>query len=46
MIGSELCGENPAGTTIISTGNVMTLHFHTDRIQVRSGFEIYADVGK
>lgn len=49
MIGSKLCGKSPTGTTLKSTGNVMTLHFHTNRYSTlasRSGFNIYADVGK
>ena len=40
MIGPKLCGTSPAGTTLKSTGNVMTLHFHTDRTVTRSGFKI------
>ena len=46
MIGSKLCGTSPAGTTLKSTGNVMTLHFHTDRSTVESGFRVFADAGK
>ena len=46
MIGSKLCGTSPAGTKLKSTGNVMTLHFHTDRYTVKSGFRIFADAGK
>ena len=46
IIGSKLCGTSPGGTTIQSTRNVMTLHFHTDGGVVRSGFKIYADAGK
>ena len=46
MIGPKLCGTSPAGTTLKSTGNVMTLHFHTDNTGVRSGFRIFAEAGK
>jgi len=40
LIGSKLCGTDPAGSTIQSTGNTMTLHFHTDGSVTRSGFKI------
>ena len=43
---SKLCGTSPAGTMIASSGNKMTLHFHTDENLVRSGFKIYATAGK
>ena len=46
MIGSKLCGTSPAGKTLKSTANVMTLHFHTDINGVKSGFRIFADAGK
>ena len=46
LIGSKLCGTSPAGTTLQSTGNVMTLDFHSDSSQARSGFKIHADAGK
>ena len=46
MIGDKLCGTSPAGTTMQSTGNIMTLHFHTDYAVARSGFQIYAYAGK
>lgn len=46
IIGSKLCGTGPAGTTMQSTGNVMTLHFHSDRSQTRTGFNISANAGK
>ena len=41
-----LCDEITNGTLLQSTGNVMTLHFHTDDSGVNGGFRIYADAGK
>ena len=41
----KLCGTRPAGTTIRSTGNAMTLHFHTDVTGTRAGFKLYANAG-
>ena len=43
-----LCGTTPKGTTIKSTGNVMTLHFISSEQYGGSGFKIYADaiIGK
>ena len=47
MIGSKLCGTSPLGTTLQSTGNVMTLHFHSDGFGGKyGGFKIYAEEGK
>ena len=46
MIGSKLCGSSLSGTTLQSTGNTMTLYFHTDDVQTRTGFKIYAYSGK
>ena len=46
MIGSKLCGTSPVGTTMASTGNIMTLYFHSDGSVSRSGFQIYTNVGK
>ena len=46
LIGSKLCGTSHNGTTIQSTGNTMTLHFHTDGSVIRRGFKIYANSGK
>ena len=43
IIGSKLCGTGPAGMTINSTGNVMTLHFVSDSSVTVTGFKIYAD---
>ena len=38
-----LCGISPRGTTLQSTGNVMTLHFFADAFGSKyKGFEIYA----
>ena len=46
MIGPRLCVTSPAGTKLKSTGNVMTLHFHTSSAVVGSGFKSYVDYGK
>lgn len=43
FIGSKLCGSSHSGTTIQSTGNSMTLHFHTDGSVTRPGFKVYAN---
>ena len=46
MIGSKLCGSSLSGTTLQSTGNTMTLYFHTDDGQTRNGFKLHASSGK
>ena len=46
LIGSKLCGTSPSGTTIRSTGNAMTLHFHTNHYDNKTGFRLYANAGK
>ena len=46
LIGSKLCGTSPSGTTITSTGNAMTLHFHSDYFGTKTGFRLYANAGK
>ena len=46
LIGSKLCGTDHVGSTIKSTGNTMTLHFHTDSSETRSGFKINVVSGK
>ena len=46
MIGPKLCGTITTGTTLQSTTNVMTLHFHANLETRNKGFKIYADVGK
>ena len=46
MIGSKLCGSSLSGTTLQSTGNTMTLYFHTDDGQTRNGFKLHAYSGK
>ena len=43
MVGSKLCGTRPAGTTMNSTGNSVTLHFVSDNSETRTGFKIRAD---
>ena len=46
VIGSKLCGDlDPVPTPIQSTGNSMTLIFHTDGSVTRSGFKIRATPG-
>ena len=45
LIGSKLCGTSHEGSTIQSTGNTMTLHFHTDGSVTRSGFKINVNSG-
>ena len=45
QVGSKLCGEtipNP----IPSTGNTLTVIFHSDEAGVRSGFKMKAELGK
>ena len=37
------CGKIRPGKTIQSTGNAMTLHFHTDQSESRTGFKIIAN---
>ena len=44
LIGSKLCGTNIPGR-IESTGNAMTLKFHTDGSVVRPGFKITTSIG-
>ena len=47
IIGSKLCGIGThVGTTIQSTGNAMTILFHTDSVVTKRGFKILANVGK
>ena len=46
MIESKICGTSPAGTRMVSTGNIITLHFHSDSSRSRSGFQIYTYTGK
>ena len=43
IIGTKLCGTIPAGTTMNSTGNVITLHFYSDDSVSATGFRIKAD---
>ena len=45
-IESKLCGNSLAGTTMQSTQNVMTIHFHTDNSQSGTGFRVYATTVK
>ena len=47
IIGSKLCGsvlDIGIGKKVISTGNIMTLHFHTDYSVTESGFKVIANV--
>ena len=44
LIGSKLCGTNIPGR-IESTGNAMTLQFHSDSSVVRPGFKIITSIG-
>ena len=47
IIGSKLCGsvlDIGIGKKVVSTGNVMTLHFHTDYSVTESGFKVIANV--
>ena len=44
MLETKLCGQNAAGRTIQSTGNTMTLHFHTDSSVTKSGFKIKVSI--
>lgn len=49
QIGSTLDGDTddvPVGTTIQSTGNVMTLRFKSDSAVNKAGFKIIANAGK
>ena len=46
LIGPKLCGTSPSGTTVRSTRNVMTLHFHTSYTGVKTGFKLFAQSGK
>ena len=48
IIGSRLCGTNPSGTTIMSTTNQMTLHFHAKCCNARNarGFKLYANAAR
>ena len=47
LIGPKLCGNlDPVPTPIQSTGNSMTLVFHTDSSVTRSGFRIRATSGE
>ena len=45
IIGSRLCGSSNPGT-IISTGNSVTLIFHSDFSVAASGFKINIEQGK
>ena len=45
-IGSKLCGTGPLGNTLHSTGNVMTLHFHSDYSGAETGFKALVRVIK
>ena len=45
MIGEKLCGNDVPGP-IESTGNSMTLVFHSDRNKEYRGFKIKTDPGK
>ena len=42
IIKSKLCGDISNVSTMVSTGNVMTLHFSTDGTITRKGFKIRA----
>ena len=44
LIGSKLCGLTNPGT-IESTGNTMTLKFHSDGSVVKTGFKIRTSIG-
>ena len=44
LIGSKLCGSSNPGV-IESTGNSMTLQFHTDGSVTKTGFKIRTSVG-
>lgn len=46
MIGFKMCGTSPEGLVIDSTGNVMTLNFHSDSSQTKTGFKAYAHAVK
>ena len=46
LIGPKLCGTSPSGTTVRSTRNVMTLHFHTRNTGGKTGFKLFAQSGK
>ena len=46
LIGSKVCGTTGAPAPIQSTGNSMTLVFHTDSSVTKVGFEITAIPGK
>ena len=47
MVGSKLCGIGThVGTTIQSTGNAMTILFHTDGSVTKSGFKLVVNAGK
>ena len=45
-IGLKLCGTSPSGTIMESSGNTMTLYFHSDSWTTRTGFRIYANVSE
>ena len=45
LIGTKLCGSKIPGV-IESTGNTMTLKFHTDGTLSRRGFKIRTYIGK
>ena len=46
VIGSKLCGTGLKGEMIDSTGNVMTLSFHSDTSTTKTGFKVYAMAAK
>ena len=46
MLATKLCGPNAAGIPIQSTGNTMTLHFHSDSSMTKSGFKLHVSAGK
>ena len=45
LIGSRMCGYN-IPQTIVSSGNLLFVQFHTDSSVARSGFKIRFDIGK
>ena len=44
ILATKFCGANSAGTSLQSTGNTMTLHFHTDSSVTKSGFKIKVSI--
>ena len=45
-IGLKMCGTSPSGTDMESSGNTMTLYFHSDSWTSRSGFRIYVNISE